>query len=344
MPDLVGRDEPLWRSSSAAVGDGFVAKFAWSEPAAQRLVHEIGALAALSAGRSVPFVPEVVASSVEPVLLVTRRVPGFSLFAVADSIDRDRAGGDLARFFAALHDPTVRARVEEAIGALPAPRPGASTDDLRARLGRWVRPDQRDTISGWCDWADEVLATPCRSVLVHGDLHGDNQVWRDGRLRLVVDFETACAAEPEYDLRALPATGPDCELLIATMRHYEHLTGHALSIDRIMAWHLRTALDDVLWRSEAAVPLPDHRTPPDWVDDLAARFTTLDLQQDTDHERSECEASGATQNVDRVSTRPRRAWRRCRKRPSTSSTRTFRRLASHAVDPPIHGQRPESSH
>jgi hypothetical protein len=47
-------------------------------------------------------------------------------------------------------------------------------------------------------------ATPGPAVLVHGDLHGDNQVWDHGKLRLVVDLETAGAAEPEYDLRHFP--------------------------------------------------------------------------------------------------------------------------------------------
>jgi aminoglycoside phosphotransferase (APT) family kinase protein len=62
----------------------------------------------------------------------------------------------------------------------------------------------------WCDWADAVLASPGPAVLVHGDLHGDNQVWDHDKLRLVVDLETAGAAEPEYDLRTLPgpAMGP----------------------------------------------------------------------------------------------------------------------------------------
>jgi hypothetical protein len=44
-----------------------------------------------------------------------------------------------------------------------------------------------------------------------------------------------------------------------------------------MAWHLRTALGDALWRSEAGIPLADHRTPPEWVDDLAGRFSALDI-------------------------------------------------------------------
>ncbi|HEX3784311.1 MAG TPA: aminoglycoside phosphotransferase family protein [Pseudonocardiaceae bacterium] len=277
LPELVGRVDPLWRSSSASLGEEFVAKFAWSELAARRLAHEVGVLGALGGNSEVPFLPEVVVGSVDPVLLVTRRVRGRSLFAVVDSIDRDRAGEQLARFLTALNRPATRERVERAVGELPIPRPQSSTADLRARFGKWVRPDQRETVARWCDWADAVLATEGPAVLVHGDLHGDNQVWCEGQLRLVVDFETAGSSEPEYDLRAFPGTGPGVELLTATLRHYRELAGRGLSVERVMAWHLRTALDDALWRSEAGVALPDHRTPADWVRDLAARFDALGL-------------------------------------------------------------------
>jgi aminoglycoside phosphotransferase (APT) family kinase protein len=147
---------------------------------------------------------------------------------------------------------------------------------------RRARPDQRRTVTRWCNWADATLATPRATVLVHADLHGDNQVWNHDELRLVVDFETASAAEPEYDLRALPGTGPGLELLIATMRHYEQITGHQLATDRVMAWHLRTALSDAPWRSEAGVALPDHRTPAAWIDDLATRFNQLGIDPTAD--------------------------------------------------------------
>ena len=70
---------------------------------------------------------------------------------------------------------------------------------------------------------------------------------------------------------------PGVELLTATMRHYQQITGRQLSRERVMAWHLRNALGDALWHSEAGIPLPDHRTPPQWVDDLAARFTALGI-------------------------------------------------------------------
>jgi hypothetical protein len=98
----------------------FVAKFAWSRPAALRLRNEIGVLTALPP--VVPYLPEVVVSSTDPLLLVTRRVPGTSLFAVADSIDRDQAGRQLARFLTALQHPSARARVEAELGPLSAAR------------------------------------------------------------------------------------------------------------------------------------------------------------------------------------------------------------------------------
>ncbi|TCC50790.1 aminoglycoside phosphotransferase family protein [Kribbella capetownensis] len=276
LRETLGEEDPLWWAASAVVGGLFVAKFAWSRPAGLRLAHEIAVLAALAREPGIPFLPNVVASSTDPLLLVTELVPGKSLFEVVDSLDRDDAGRQLAQFLAALNHSATR--VEAVLGELPpAILQPATTKDLRDRFMKWARPDQRPAVMRWCDWADDVLATPGPNVLVHGDLHGGNQVWDGDHLRLVVDFETAGLAEAEYDLRAFPGTGPGVELLTATLRHYHQLTGHELSAERVMAWHLRTALGDALWRSEQGVPLPDHRTPHAWVDDLAHRFTALGI-------------------------------------------------------------------
>ena len=87
-----------------------------------------------------------------------------------------------------------------------------------------------------------MLDSPGPAVLVHGDLHGDNQVWDRYELRLVVDFENIGAAEPEYALRAFPGPGmgPGTKLVNPIIRHYhpppqslELLSGRfsALSID-----------------------------------------------------------------------------------------------------------------
>ena len=283
VPGPAGKQDPLYHGGSEPLGGRFIVKFAWSCPAALRLAKEIGVLTALAREPKVPFLPEVVASSTDPLLLITRRVPGTSLFDVAGSIDPDRAARQLVRFLAALHHPAARQRAEAAVGPLTgAGLPPATTRTLRDRLGTWIRPEQRRTVLDWCDWADAALASPGPAVLVHGDLHGDNQVWDHDELRLVVDFETVGAAEPEYELRVFPGPGmgSGLELLTAVMRHYHLITGRQLSAGRIMAWHLRQALGDVLWRSEAGLPLADHRTPPEWVEDLAARFSALGI----DHE------------------------------------------------------------
>lgn len=237
MRPPTGDEDPMWASSTAIAGGAYVVKFAWSPPAARRLAHEIRVLTALAGDRCIPT---LVAAAPDPALLVTRRVPGESLYAAA-SLTAD-AGRQLASFLADLHHPATRARVEAVTGPLPDAAEGSQhpvpTRELRSRL---------DGVSSLCDRIDETLASPRPPVLVHADLHGDNQVWSGGRLRLVVDFETVALAEPEYELRALPGT----PVFAGVVRHYERLTGRRVDRERVRAWHMWTALHDKLWRSAA---------------------------------------------------------------------------------------------
>jgi aminoglycoside phosphotransferase (APT) family kinase protein len=281
IPSPAGRDDPVWQMSTAALGEDYIVKFAWSQAAARFVLHQIRVLQTLAVEPAVPCLPEVVAAGTSPLILVTRRVRGTSLFKVVDEISRDDAARQLARFLAALHSGQIRRRAEAVIGPIPAWYPLAATEALRERFGVLVTQEEQHSVGRWCDWADEILARtyPFPQVLVHGDLHGDNQVWSAAELRVVLDFENAGLGEPEYELRGFPGPGmgPGVELLTATMRHYERLTGQALSVERIMAWHVRHALGDVLWRSEAGLPLADHRSPGAWVDDMAARFRELNI-------------------------------------------------------------------
>ncbi|MEU4690563.1 aminoglycoside phosphotransferase family protein [Actinoplanes sp. NPDC023714] len=274
-------DDPRWCAASAVVDGRFVAKFAWAEPPARRIRHQIRMLEVLRTAAPRLPLPVVVAASGSPAMLVTQRAAATPFFDVRHAITpaaRPAAADDLAAVLAELHDPRVLAAVSEAAGPLPGPMEHASTDTLRARFGALIRPDQRVLVSFWCDRADRVLAAPGRTVLVHGDFHGDNHLWDRAslRLRLVVDWETAGPGEPEFDLRCLPG---DCgmDLFTATVAAYERMSGTTLDMNRIMAWHLRTVLGDALWRAEAGVALPDHRTPAQWVDDLEARFAALGL-------------------------------------------------------------------
>ena len=133
-------------------------------------------------------------------------------------------------------------------------------------------------------WVDEQLAVPAEVVFVHGDFHPDNQLWdaRELRLLLVVDFETSGVAEPEYDFRVIPSFGPGVDLLSSTVDEYVALTGRRLSLERIMALHVRATLGDALWRSEAGLalllPRPGGGTPDDYVDEPAQRFALLRIE------------------------------------------------------------------
>jgi hypothetical protein len=79
------------------------------------------------------------------------------------------------------------------------------------------------------------------------------------------------AAAPE--LSGLPVDLPD----LAGRDHPDFQSSSAapLCVERLMARHLRQNLGDALWRSEAGLPLPGHRTPAEWVADISVRFRSL---------------------------------------------------------------------
>ena len=133
----------------------------------------------------------------------------------------------------------------------------------------------------WCEWVDHVLDAESVSpeVLVHGDLHGYNQVWDRGSLSLlaVVDFEESGIADRHFDLRYLPSNAQGPELVLAVMAAYERLGGRRLAIERVMAWHVLTSLGDALWRTEAGVELSGGGTATTYVDRLSVDLGALEL-------------------------------------------------------------------
>jgi aminoglycoside phosphotransferase (APT) family kinase protein len=292
--ELTGTNDlsrPTWAMGSATIDGRLLAKFAFSEPTAIRVWHEARVLELL--GDQPAFdVPELVAASPSPAFLATRIVDGgvpLSYELVRASMpDRvDAIGAELARFLANLHAGEILALARERLDdPLRIPEPGlqATTDELRFRFTPMIAAPQRARVNRWCDWADEQLAAPAEVAFVHGDFHPYNQLWdaRELRLLLVADFETSGVAEPEYDFRAIPSFGPGVDLLTSTVDKYVALTGRRLSLERIMALHVRTTLGDALWRSEAALPLLLARrgggTPDDYVDELAVRFALLGIE------------------------------------------------------------------
>lgn len=271
------QSDPRWASSSALLANRYIAKFAWSQPAAFRLAREISVLRALDGSRAARWRPRLVAGNTDPLLLITERVSGQAGFTAPGSLPPNQIAQQSAAFLAVLHSRDVRKRLAVVVGGTPPSELSAETAQLRDRLPRVVRPDQRRRILAWCDWVDDTLTAPRRTAIVHGDFHGDNQVWSGGRLRLVVDYETVGLAEPEYDFRAIAPAGPAVTPLLQTMRHYQQLSGSVLSLPRVVAWHIRTVLGDVLRRSETGVALADGRTAQQWLDDLAVRLRLLQI-------------------------------------------------------------------
>lgn len=273
-----GQVSPRWHSGSAVIADAFVVKFAWSQVAAARIYREGQLLLGLHSVAPQLQLPEVVATGSHPALVVTRLVPGapFTASGIAE-LDRagvDRVAADRASFLAQLHDDAVLAKVRR-VAPMADPEPQADTDSLRQRFVRWVSPQQGDTVLGWCDWTDTVLGRPSPTpVLVHGDLHGHNEVWdmTVPALRAVVDFDSSGPSDPEFDFRVLPSQSYAPDLFATTVHHYQRESGRALDMERIMAWHIRTVLGDALWRSEVGVALPGGGSPSSWVEDLGHRM------------------------------------------------------------------------
>jgi len=291
-PDLAGlpvvlhdawieRGNPLWDRSSAFVGDDWVVKFAWSEPAAVKLEREILVLRALAASEHPPPVRRVHAWSSDPVLLVSPFVAGspvlWDTVAELDTFELRQLAEELARVLGAFHAPETLVAVDRAGVSLPLPTPQADTPELRARLAPMLDERRRSLVAAWCDWVDAVLPVPApESVVLHGDFHGYNLVVDEDRsVRAVLDLEEASVGDRHYDFRYLPGQAPTVQLLLETVAAYEQTTRRPVSLEAVMAWHIRTVLGDALWRTEANVELPGGGTPPQWVDELATRMARL---------------------------------------------------------------------
>lgn len=277
------QSNPRWWSSSAVVDERFVVKFAWSEVRAIRLWREGMVLERLEAVEPSLPTPEVVVLSEDPVLLVTRRVAGGPLsWEWASGMsprEVTHVAHQIAAFLVRLHGTDVA----RAVGGLPQVYPTAQADTqrLRGRFPRLVDDGRAASVMRWCEWVDRVLddgpAVP--DVLVHGDLHGYNQVWDQASASLlaVVDFEESGVADRHFDLRYLPSSARGLRLVFAVMAAYEQLSGQRLAIERVMAWHVLTALGDALWRTEAGVALPGGGTATTYVDRLKAMLAELGL-------------------------------------------------------------------
>ena len=275
--------DPLWWSSSAVIDERYVAKYAWSDIRAERLWREGVLIERLHAREPALPIPEVVIVSPAPALVITRFAAGTPLswewagtFSPAET---SRVGAQIAEVLARLHAIDPSAILADLPDVRPVPQ--ASTARLREAFPQIVDAARARQVLDWCGWVDDALSESFRpeGVLVHGDLHGYNQLWDVATLdlTLVVDFETCGVADPHFDFRYLPGNAPTPDLALAVMDAYAQATSRALAIERVMAWHVLTVLGDALWRTAAGVGLPDGGPAATCVDDLARRLAALRL-------------------------------------------------------------------
>ncbi len=274
--------DPFWSRSTAFAGAEWVVKFAWSQPAADRLEHEIQLLRTLATVEGGPPVTPTHAFSSDPVLLVCHFVAGspvtIEAIAAYSPAQKRRLATAFADVLARFHDRSTYETVTKAGIQLPEPTPQATTDDLREGFLPMLEARQRALVDRWCNWTDDLLTSPGERVLLHGDFHGFNVIVDDTEtVRVVLDVETSAYGDFHYDFRYLPAQEATLELFSLVTDEYERITRRKVDARRVMAWHVRTVLGDALWRTEAAVGLPGGGTKEDWIEELAERFAQLDL-------------------------------------------------------------------
>jgi aminoglycoside phosphotransferase (APT) family kinase protein len=180
--------------------------------------------------------------------LVRRFTPGVMLDLRAGRQGAVRPWDVVAGIAAAIH------RVPgEAVADL---LPGASTYEMHARTAIAVvdesdAPEMREARQ----WALDHLPPAHPSVLLHGDLLGQNIVLAPGTLPTVIDWEYACCGDPAYEFaivtrgvkRPFQTADGLARLLDAYQRHggrevkAEHVHIHELAM--IARWY-RTALDE----------------------------------------------------------------------------------------------------
>ncbi|MEY2589937.1 MAG: hypothetical protein QOJ67_1921 [Acidimicrobiaceae bacterium] len=295
-PDLAGlpmtvipkveQPNPQYWSGIALVDGAFIVKFAWAEAPAMRVWREgvlLQRLAAADAGLTVPRVLQV---SQQPALAIIEVVDGKPLSwewaSDQSSSESLRVGTEIGAFLARLHAVPADRILADLPTFLPAPQ--ANTTRLRERYPALVDERRAEVVHRWCDWVDDSLSprVTVNDVLVHGDLHGYNQLWdyESLRLALVVDFEEAGVEEAEFDFRYLPGNSRNPELALEAINAYEKRAGTELSLRRVLAWNVRTHLGDALWRTEAQVPLPVGGDASTWVDDLAVRLRNFGFDLD----------------------------------------------------------------
>jgi hypothetical protein len=196
LASKITTSNPEWCAGTATVARSFVVKFAWSKPAAIRVLREASVLDALADVAPELPIPRLIGVSSDPVGFVTRLVEGAPLGSDERPSCAAVSAG-IAGFLGSLHDGTVLAQVREKVPELVEPQPQATTNAIRSRLPRFLDSRRAQLALQWCEWVDEVLTTPSR--------RSGSRTWRPARLQPGLGSEHV-EASPRSGLRGVRAS------------------------------------------------------------------------------------------------------------------------------------------
>lgn len=156
------------------------------------------------------------------------------------------------------------------------PSPAVAPLTAIDRLERVIRSIQREPFPIVTEALDVLRETAPGGAQVISLLKGTNgigeEIWRDGEIVAMSDWELACLGDPASDFahvqRLTPtirdAAGETVWSLQHAVAYYEEVSGLSVDLGRVQYYHRMSALETVMYSHYAAIPLMDRS-------DLSAR-------------------------------------------------------------------------
>jgi len=223
----------------AQVDEQYVFRFPRRLDMLARFAFEVALLEQL-AGSGLTPVPKVCKKSAQPAFVVVDFLPGEHLKAaqIRDLLPTAQAdvGTQLARFVYDFQQAT-------GVDAIRALRRKTGVDEAEQNWGSYLAdvfgdflydPRLGKIITQYYAAWQKMVAGERMDIVVHGDLHEQNILFKGGRLSGVLDFEFADVGSIEQECRTLYRFGEP--LLHAFIERYEQLSGAKVRVPDIRTW------------------------------------------------------------------------------------------------------------
>ena len=223
----------------AQVDERYVFRFPRDADMLKRFEYETALLQLLGERQLAPL-PSVYKKSLQPAFAVLQFLPGEHLTQVEvlalSPAKQATYGAQLASFVYAFQQSVTVAEVKKL-------RQATRVDEVEDRWERYLpkafaTPPANENLRTIIDhlygeWQTMVV-TEHRDIVVHGDLHGQNILFADGRLSGVLDFEFADVGSIEQECRTLYQFGE--HLLDGFVHEYERLSKKTIRLDHVRTW------------------------------------------------------------------------------------------------------------